>query len=193
MKLYRTRTQEEWKPIKEYEGLYEVSSRGRVKRLGRIVTDSLGRERLIKEIMLTPQVNIKTGYVYIHIGKREQRRLVSLHRLVAKAFIPKEEGKPYVNHIDGDKENNNVENLEWVTAQENTQHAYEKGLLKNYGEGNGASVLTDEQAKRIRVLYRQKSYTQDELAELYGVSQGTVSYIVRNISYVNPIEKGAAN
>ena len=189
MKYYRARMQEEWKPLKDYEGLYEISNKGRVLRLGRIITDSLGRKRPIKDLLLKPQINIENGYVYVHLGKGDKRKLVSLHRLVAKNFIPKVSGKTYVNHIDGNKENNRVENLEWVTAQENTLHAYENGLLRNYGERNGWSKLTNKEAKEIKDLYFNDFYNQDELAELYEVSQGTISHLVRGITYVKPSKR----
>ena len=111
---------EEWKSIKNYEGFY-VSNKGRVKR--EAFTDSLGRKN---EEHIVAIVNNKErgGYEYVHLNND----CISLHRLVAKAFIPNPDNKPEVNHIDGNKFNNTVSNLEWVTSKENKEHAWKHGL-----------------------------------------------------------------
>ena len=108
---------EEWKPIKGYEGLYEVSNMGRVKSL------RYGKER----IMSTPDNSI--GYRNVTLVKRAHKQK-RVHRLVAEAFIPNPMNLPVVNHLDGDKHNNCVSNLEWCTKKENTNHAIKTGLMK---------------------------------------------------------------
>ena len=98
-----------WKDIEGYEGLYQVSSWGRVKstyRGGRVLK---GRKT-------------KTGYLRINLCKNRNVKEYLVHRLVAQAFIPNPQNKPQVNHIDEDKENNHVNNLEWCTAKENVNH-----------------------------------------------------------------------
>ena len=109
--------EEEWKPIKGYEGLYEVSNMGRVKSL------HYGKERIMK----TP--DDLAGYKRVRLTKQtiKQKRV---HRLVAEAFIPNPMNLPVVNHLDGDKYNNCVSNLEWCTKKENTNHAIKTGLMK---------------------------------------------------------------
>lgn len=117
---YQSIYDEVWKPIEGYEG-YEVSSMGRVKRLAH--RDAIGR---YKEEYLVPICNNKQrrNYEYVHLGNDN----CALHRIVAKAFIPNPNNKPEVNHINGNKYDNSVHNLEWVTSQENKDHAWSTGL-----------------------------------------------------------------
>ena len=108
-----------WKDIQGYEGLYQVSSNGNVLSL------NYGRTGKPKEIK---QILTKNGYLRVHIGGKKFPLIACVHILVANAFIPNPQNKPQVNHIDGNKQNNCVENLEWVTAKENVHHAIETGL-----------------------------------------------------------------
>ena len=101
-----------WKPIEGYEGLYEVSNLGRVKSLKRLHT---------KERILSQFLNHR-GYARVNLWKENKSRKYSVHRLVAEAFIPNPDSKPQVNHIDENKTNNSVENLEWCTQLENHNH-----------------------------------------------------------------------
>ena len=109
--------EEEWRPVKGYEGLYEVSNMGRVKSL------YYGKER----IMRTPDNS--TGYRNVELARQTPKRKL-VHRLVAEAFIPNPMNLPVVNHLDGDKHNDCVFNLEWCTKKENTNHAIKTGLMK---------------------------------------------------------------
>ena len=101
--------QEIWKDIKNYEGLYQVSNMGRVKNK--------------KNCTINPELN-KNGYKYIPLYKENKRRRELLHRIVATAFIENPNSLPQVNHIDGNKQNNNVDNLEWCTCSYNLKEAY---------------------------------------------------------------------
>lgn len=109
--------EEIWTDIKEYEGLYQVSNVGRVKSFD--TKDKLDRIR--KGRVLKPRRN-KTGYLQVTLCKNGKHKTHSLHRLVAESFIPNPENKPQVNHIDEDKTNNMVSNLEWSTSKENSNH-----------------------------------------------------------------------
>ena len=113
--------EEIWKDIEGYEGLYQVSSEGRIKSLSRLTSNG----RKIAEKILKPSNN-GWGYLQVILCKDGKHINHRIHRLVAQAFIPNPENKPEVNHIDENKENNNVDNLEWVTSKENSNHGTHK-------------------------------------------------------------------
>ena len=110
---------EEWKSIKDYEGLYEVSNMGRVKSL------NYRNSGIEKKLKLNKS---KQGYLRITLNKNGDRKTFQVHRLVAEAFIPNIDNKPEIDHIDTNKENNCVYNLRWVTGKENMNNE----LTKNY-------------------------------------------------------------
>lgn len=115
-----------WKDIKGYEGLYQISNLGRIKSLKREVDCGKG-ERILEERVLKNMINIH-GYYYIHLRKEKRKHAKTIHRLVAEAFIDNKANLPVVNHIDGNKLNNSVQNLEWCTYSENSKHAYINNL-----------------------------------------------------------------
>lgn len=127
--------EEVWKDIEGFEGYYQVSNLGRVRSLDRIIIFDNGKSKEEKTLLkgkilcITKQTQ---GYSQVGLCKQGTQKSYRLNRLVANAFIPKIEGKIYVNHIDGDKDNNRVDNLEWVTNSENINHAYRTGLLKHW-------------------------------------------------------------
>lgn len=116
---------EEWRDIEGYEGFYQVSDFGNVKSLERIwySTDKKGNKKKCsnKEMILKP-ANNGNGYLVVNLSYRQKTKMFLVHRLVAKAFIKNPENKAQVNHIDENKSNNNVKNLEWVTPRENLLH-----------------------------------------------------------------------
>lgn len=137
--------EEIWKDIKNYEGLYQISNFGNIKSLERKIKNKNGY-RVIKEKILKPLL-YKNGYLYIYLGGKNRYRI---HRLVAQAFISNPNNLPQVNHINGIKNDNKVENLEWVTASENTKHAYDNGLAK-HTENQTKALINCNKNKRKKV------------------------------------------
>ena len=122
--------EEVWRPVKGYEGIYEVSNIGKVKSCERIVIRSNGRKINFPEKIMKPSINHK-GYEVIDLRKNGKRECGFVHRLVGKAFIENPNNKKQINHKNGIKTDNDVRNLEWVTNQENMIHAYKNGLKDN--------------------------------------------------------------
>lgn len=114
--------EEIWKDIKDYEGLYQVSNLGNVKSLPKMSGTSKRKETILKTHIE------KRGYFVIRLSKNKTNHSFKIHRLIANAFIPNPENKRTINHIDGNKLNNSISNLEWATDSENLQHAYDTGL-----------------------------------------------------------------
>ena len=124
---------EVWKPIEGYEGIYEVSSFGRVRSLDRIVdfgNENYSRQMLCKGKIMKGSIS-HNGYIYVSLCLQNKKVRTYIHRLVANAFIPNPNNLSTVNHKDGNKHNNTVANLEWASYSDNNQHAYDNGLVKS--------------------------------------------------------------
>lgn len=111
---------EVWKPIKGYEGIYEVSSYGRVRSLARMRIDKKGRRKPIPEKML--KMHDRKGYDSVTLQDMGRKAIMSVHRLVAMAFIPNPDNLPIINHRDENPKNNQVSNLEWCDISYNTRY-----------------------------------------------------------------------
>lgn len=172
-----------WKDIQGYEGLYQISSFGRVKRLER--ENKFGNKtRVLKEMIMTPVKN-RHGYMGLNIAIDKKMKAHSIHRLVATHFIKNIDNLPEVNHIDGDKNNNVASNLEWCTRKENMSHAISAGLINHKGDNSPIAKLTNEDVKRIRQVYNSETRTYEDLAEEYGVGGSTIGRIIRKEVYTN--------
>lgn len=134
---------EVWKDITEYEGVYQVSNLGRVKSLDRIIINKNGRKRLRKGKILNSLMN-KSGYFKVCLYKDNNIKNMYIHQLVAKAFIPNPNNLHEVNHIDEDKSNNVVDNLEWCDRNYNI----------NYGTRNKkvskSIIMYDKQGNKLK-------------------------------------------
>lgn len=126
---------ETWKAVKNYEGIYEVSESGKIKSITRSFITWNGGLKIISERIMANNLH-KSGYVQVSLNINGCCANNKVHRLVAIAFIENPKNLPQVNHKDGNKQNNNVSNLEWCTAIENVQHAEATGLRNSKGQGN---------------------------------------------------------
>lgn len=132
-----------WKDIQGYEGLYQVSNFGRVKSLDRMAKCRGGVYKLNKERIVFGGIG-KYGYNTVCLRKENKRKYLLSHRLVAINFIPNPENKPKVNHINGVKTDNSIENLEWCTVSENTKHGFDvlgRKMKKGYEDKRSKSVM----------------------------------------------------
>lgn len=136
-----------WKDIGFSEGRYQISNDGRVKSLSRKVNSRIGG-RLVKERILKFR-KLPTGYLYVAFNVSGKLKNSFVHRLVATAFIPNPENKPTVNHKNGDKEDNRIENLEWATQYENNLHGRTMGLIK------GAKNESNPNSRKISQTNRE--------------------------------------
>lgn len=129
--------EEIWKEIEGFEGKYEISNLGRirtVKNIQHFWSRASGEWKLEERIQETNKIRVcfknNKGYMRIALKNKDKVKDYLVHRLVAKTFIPNPENKRFVNHKNGNKEDNRVENLEWCTQKENMQHAVKNGLSK---------------------------------------------------------------
>lgn len=166
----------EWRSVVGYEGVYEVSDAGDIRRIGK------GRG-VAQDGRLRRLASHQCGYfaVTLYRGGRVSGFLV--HRLVAEAFIGRVADME-INHIDGDKRNNHVANLEIATRQANIDHAVATGLIASKGECNSQSVLSADRVREIRGRYVQGGRRcggmgYKALAVAYGVSWGTIRDIIK--------------
>ena len=168
---------EQWKDIPGYEGFYEVSNKGRVRRVspekgtwpGRIVTPNRGGD----------------GYQTVRLSRNKVKKTFSTHRIVALVWVPNPHGYKQVNHKDGDKLNPSADNLEWCTARQNMIHARDilnvtfntgKGVL---GSKNGNSKLTGQEVREVKYLLSPDTPVR-ERAKLFNIHHSRISRIKNN-------------
>lgn len=148
---------ETWKDVVGYEGYYKVSNWGRVMSVERKVWNGKGYKTESSRIL--KQAYNQKGYPIVYLSKESKQKTVTVHRLVALAFIPNPLDKPQVNHIDGDKTNNLVDNLEWCTNEENQIHAVKHGLNDHskYKAGKKERAVAKIDTKTGEVIETYKS------------------------------------
>ena len=156
--------------------------------MGTDIVSSFGRLRSIKKLkggrirdnLLSIGLS-STGYCQISLRLPEGNyKNYRINRLVAKIFIDNPENKEQVNHIDGNKMNNNISNLEWCSAKENVQHAHRTGLIKHRtGEEIYWSKLTEENVREIKTILRSKTKSHRQIGAMFNVSKSAISEISR--------------
>lgn len=162
---------EQWKQIKGFSGFYWISSFGKVKK---ILPN--GNTYFLK---CTPNKN-RHNYFYVNLETTKERKNCLLHRLVATYFIPNLQNKSCVNHIDCEVGNNNVENLEWVTPQENSNHAKKLNRMWHpIGELAGNSKLKEKTVKNILKDISNGKKTYLKIAEKYKTNYSNIAHIAR--------------
>ena len=163
-----------WRDVIGYEGLYMVSNMGRLK------SNIWNGGRLINPCLHTG------GYLIVGLYKNGRRKIYYVHVLVAQAFIANSESKSQVNHIDADKTNNRVENLEWVTQKENIRHSWQLGLRRCIkGTANKNSKLQSEKVRYIRAHYipRHREFGASALARKFSVDPETILNVIKYKTY----------
>ena len=161
-----------WADIEDFEGHYQISTFGRIK-------------SFCKGTVKIRRLCVDTdGYLYASLFKNGKHTKRKIHRLVAKAFIANPEDKPQINHIDGNKMNNHISNLEWVTSTENNCHAVKIGLMKS-GEDCRDAKLTNEQVAWCRKVHisGDREFGTNALARKLGVSSSAMYLLLKGKTY----------
>ena len=143
MKSVLLSTRPKWKDIVGYENEYQINQFGEI----RTLKDS---PKLKKYDVLKPQISKRNGYVYQMLYKNGKEKLLRVHRLVAMAFLPNPNNLPQVNHKDGNKQNNSVDNLEWCEQSDNMKHAYKNGL-QTPSENQRKAIINTNKLKQKKV------------------------------------------
>jgi hypothetical protein len=154
--------QEQWKAIAECNGEYSISDYGRVKSL------KFGKERILKPSL------IGNGYPAVLLSMKGQKvKLQCIHKLVASAFIKNPDNKPQVNHKDGNKLNNHIDNLEWMTIKENIQHAYDTGLFDDKRKKIAAACVLHHSKSVIDIITGNKYQSLSEACRVNNLKYTT--------------------
>ena len=171
---------EEFTPMVGYEDFYEISNFLRVRRLPRLIRNKSALF-VSKERIVVSYFSKSIKYMVISLTKNSKKSQMLMHRLMAIHFIPNPENKPDVNHKNGIKTDNRVENLEWCTKSENSQHASKSGLLKIHkGEDSVRSKLNEEQVLKIRELFNQNpKINKSSLAREFKIGNTTLHHILK--------------
>ena len=174
---------EEWRTIPGFE-LYEASSDGRIRRS----TSSPRTNSTYPGRILSPDGS--TGYLRVTVHQNGKMSRQMVHRLIARTFMNPARPRMQINHKDGNKSNNRVDNLEWCTPQENVIHAWSGGLCTpNSGERHGCAMLTNRDIDVIR-LAASRGVPQRHIASVFNVNDSTISMIVigKSWGHVKPTE-----
>lgn len=176
---------ERWKTIEKFEE-YEVSNKGRIRRVIMAKNNHKGKKEL-------SQQTSKKGYKKVYLYKDGLKHCFSVHSLVLTTFNKPRPDKLQANHIDGNKANNSIENLEWVTASQNVLHSVENNLRNQHGSSVGSCILTEETVLKI-VKMKKNGYGSGEISRELKVKKPTVQCILsgRTWGWLTGIEFGTS-
>lgn len=167
--------EEIWKDIEGYEGLYQISNLGRIRSLDRVVVTKRNTRTNLKG-MLLKSTKDRDGYLQVVLSKQSKLTTVKVHRVVAKHFIDNPENKTQINHLNGVKNDNRVENINWCTNSENNKHAYDTNLKKPRGKW----ISLDWNAKKVEQYDLKNNFicSYDSIAKAsnaLGISKTSIS------------------
>lgn len=166
-----------WRPVAGFESTHEVSIDGEVRSLGKLVIDTLGRQRRVPGRTLKP-TRKSNGYLHLTLCGDEGQKTIHLHRIVLEAFVGSCPEGMEALHRDGDRANNQASNLRWGTHLENCSDRSR--------HGSSGHVLSFEKAQQIRSL--KDTHTRKAIAAMFGVSVFTVMSVIKNRTWNVPQE-----
>lgn len=173
-------TKEEWRDVPGYEGWYQVSNLGQIRRIAPGKSTFVGR-------ILNPKTD-DHGYIRITLHKKGRGKTIRIHRIIMETFHGECPSGMEVNHKNGDKTDNRLSNLEYVTLQENMHHSWNVLGRPNMakGEGHGMSKLTDNDVREIRRLFETGQYTKVAIGKMFNVTHKAIERVVtrRNWKHV---------
>ena len=163
--------EEIWKEIEGYNGDYLISN------FGEIISEKFNKRKRLKQCIPNNK-----GYLVVRLSKNKTKKTFSVHRLVTNAFIPNPKNNPEVNHIDGNKLNNKVTNLEWVSAKENIQHAWKNSLCENVRKAVKVPIYSKKLDLKFGSCTEAATYIQTHYFEntTLGCLQTNISRLLKN-------------
>lgn len=176
--LAEDQEKEIWNPVAGYKGWYSISNLGRVRR------DKKSRGAKVGKIIKLRKSH--NGYIQIDLHRHMMVKTTYVHRLVMNAFIGVAGKNKETNHIDGNKGNNNLSNLEYVTKRENLLHSYRIGTHQKpnlRGENNPFSRLREKEVVSIRKIYSENNISQIKLSKMFNVNDATINNIIKRRSW----------
>ena len=172
--------QEKWLPIKNYEGVYSISSFGNLRR-------EIKGKRTFKGRIIRPSLP-HSGYFCVKLTNNKQVKSVNIHKLVIETFKHKRPEGKHINHIDGNKLNNKIENLEYLTRKQNTIHAMKLGLIRK-GEETTNSKLNNRDVLKIKNLISASNVKASKIAIMFNVSHQCIKDIKKERTWKHIIIK----
>lgn len=179
---------EEWRDVEGYESLYQVSNLGRVKSLERVVMNNGGLQHKYEKIL---KFNVSRGYHIVHLSKEGKVKAFTVHRLVAIAFIPNEDNKPNVDHIDTNPSNNHVDNLRWVTQHENAMNPLTRINNSESKKGHPCYLRehTEETKKKISDVLKGKKLSEEHKQKISDAHKGK-TFSAEHLKKLSDAKKG---
>jgi hypothetical protein len=166
---------QEWKDVVGYEGVYQVSNLGEIRRI--LAYEARATRTLVPAMT-------KSGYLTVSLWHCNKGKSLYVHRVVCEAFHGTQPGY-WCNHKDGNRTNNCADNLEWLLPRENEHHAIASLGKSNAGERNGQAKLTAQQVRAMRLLHENEGYSVTDLASMFNVARRTAANIVARRTWVS--------